>query len=157
MGRKPTVIKHIPKEELDGLYRKEQDIRVKERLLTIRLLYDKKNIYEIAAIIKKSDRTIKDWLSRWNRCGYEGLIPAKGGGVDPRMPLYEWDKILKEVEGKGMSIKDIVAYVKSSRGIDYSYKTVWRIVRVVKKAKYGKPFIRNEKRPKNAEAILKKE
>jgi len=157
MGRKPKVTRHIPKEELENLYKTEKDIRVKERLLVIRLLYDKKNIYEIAEIIKKSDRTIKDWLSRWNKSGYEGLIPVKGGGIDPRMPLLEWDNILKEVEGKGMSIKDIVAYVKLSRGVDYSYKTVWRIVRVVKKAKYGKPFIRNEKRPKNAEPILKKE
>jgi transposase len=157
MGRKPKVTKHISNGELEGLYKNEKDARVKERLLAISLLYDKKNIYEIAEVLKRSERTIKDWLSRWNKGGYEGLIPSKGGGADPKMPLSEWDNILKEIEGKGMTIKDIVAYVKSNRDVDYSYKTVWRILRVKKKVKYGKPYIRNEKRPKNAEAILKKE
>ncbi len=156
MGRKPKVIKHISKEELEDLYRKEKDPRIKERLLAIIHLYEKKNIYEVQDILKKSDRTIKDWLSRWNNKGYEGLIPAKGGGIEPRISSLEWDNIIKEIEGKGMTVRDVMVYVKTTRSVDYSYNTTWKILRVDKGVKYGKPYIKNEKRPEYAEKILKK-
>jgi len=44
MPRKPKVIKHLTKEELEERYRKEKDSTIKERLLAILLLYDRKNI-----------------------------------------------------------------------------------------------------------------
>jgi len=75
MPRKPKVIKHLTKEELEERYRKEKYSKIKERLLAILLLYDGKNIYEVAEIIRRSERTIKKWLERWNERGYEGIIP----------------------------------------------------------------------------------
>jgi len=59
MPRKPRVVKHIPKEELEEKYRKEKNSVVKERLLAILHLYDGKNIYEVAEILRKCERTIK--------------------------------------------------------------------------------------------------
>jgi len=129
---------------------------VKERLLAILLLYDGKNIYEVAEILRKCERTIKEWLSRWNREGYEGLFPGKGRGRKPKLSEEEWDKILREIEGKG-TIKEVTVYVKTTRGVEYAYKTVWKILRKKKKVRYGKPYIQNSKRPDNAEEILKKE
>ena len=156
MGRKPVIEKHIPKEELEQLYRKEKDLRVKERLLAILHIYEGKNIYELVNILKRSKRTIIYWLGRWNRDGYKGLIPQKGGGKKPKLSSEEWDKILKEIENKGMTIEDVRDYVKRTRNVEYSYKSMWRILRVDKKVKYGKPYIKNSKRPKDAENILKK-
>ena len=75
MPRKPKVIKHLAKEELEEKYRKEKDSTIKERLLAILLLYDGKNIYEVAEIIRRSKRTIIEWLKRWNKEGYEGILP----------------------------------------------------------------------------------
>lgn len=156
MGRKPVVMKHISKAELDKLYKKETDLRVKERLLAIVHLYEGKNVYEVADILKRSKRAIKYWLSRWNKQGYRGLIPRNRNGKKPKMPLDEWDKVIEEVKDKGMTIKDVLKYVMDTRGVDFSYKYGWRILRVVKKVKYGKPYIRNEKRPADAEIFLKK-
>ncbi len=157
MGRKPIVMRPIPKAELEKLYRKETNLRIKERLLAIVHLYEGRNVYEVADILKRSDRTIKHWLSRWNKQGYNGLIPQNRNGKKPKMSLNEWDKVIKEIEDKGMTIKEVLKYVKGTRGIDFSYKYGWRILRVTKKAKYGKPYIRNEKRPADAESFLKKE
>ena len=134
MPRKPKVIKHIPKEELEEKYRKEKDPVVKERLLAVLLLYDGKNIYEVAEILRKCERTIKEWLSRWNKERYEGLFPRKGRGRKPLLPDSEWDKILKEIEGR-MTIKDVTVYVKTTRGVEYAYKTVWKILRKKKKVR----------------------
>jgi putative transposase len=156
MGRKPVITRHISKVDLDKLYKEENNIRIKERLLAIIHLYEGRNVYEVADILKRSERTIKYWLSRWNEKGYEGLIPQNRNGRKPRMPSSEWDKVIKEIEDKGMTIKDVVKYVKATRGIDYSYTGAWKILRVVKKVKYGKPYIRNNKRPSDAENLLKK-
>lgn len=156
MGRKPIVTRHISKVDLDVLYKKETNIRIKERLLAIVHLYEGKNVYEVTDILKRSDRTIKHWLSRWNKQGYEGLIPQNRNGKSPKMPLDEWDQVIKEIEDKGMTIKDVLKYVKDTRGIDFSYKYGWKILRLTKKVKYGKPYIRNEKRPADAEEFLKR-
>ncbi len=158
MPRKPKVIKHLTKEELEEKYRKEKDSTIKERLLAILLLYDGKNISEVAGIIRRSERTIKEWLKRWNERGYEGILPETSKRRrKPKISSEEWDKILKEIEGKGMTIKEVTVYVKTTRGVEYAYKTVWTILRKKKKVKYGKPYIQNSKRPENAEEILKKE
>jgi transposase len=156
MGRKPIVMRHISKIDLDKLYKKETNLRIKERLLAIVHLYEGKNVYEVANILKRSERSIKYWLSRWNDQGYCGLIPRNRNGKKPKMSLDEWDEVIKEIEGKGMMIKDVLKYVKDTRGKDFSYKYGWRILRIVKKVKYGKPYIRNEKRPVDAESFLKK-
>jgi transposase len=157
MGRKPVIIRHISKEELTKLYKSETDPRIKERLLAIIHLYEGKNVYEIANILKRCERTIKWWSSRWNKSGYEGLTPQNRGGREPKISSDEWDNIIEEIEDKGMTIKDVVNYVKETRNVDYSYKCVWYILRVQKKVKYGKPYIRNNKRPVDAESLLKKE
>jgi transposase len=156
MGRKPIVMRHISKIDLDKLYKKETNLRIKERLLAMVHLYEGKNVYEVADILKRSERTIKYWLSRWNDQGYSGMIPRNRNGKKPKMSLDEWDEVIREIEGKGMMIKDVLKYVKDTKGKDFSYKYGWRILRIVKKVKYGKPYIRNEKRPVDAESFLKK-
>ena len=44
-------------------------------MLAILLLYDGKNIHEVAEIIRRSERRVKEWLKRWNRKCYEGIMP----------------------------------------------------------------------------------
>lgn len=157
MGRKPVIVRHISNEELNKLYKIENDLRIKERLLAVIHLYEGKNVYEIANILKRCERTIKEWSSRWNKKGYEGLTPQNRGGRKPKISSDEWDKIIEEIKDKGMTIKDVVNYVKETRNVDYSYKLAWNVLRVKKKVKYGKPYIRNNKRPVDAEILLKKE
>ena len=68
------MLKCFTKEELEERYRKERYPRVKERLLAILFLYDGKNIYEVSEIIRRPERRVKEWLKRWNRKCYEGII-----------------------------------------------------------------------------------
>lgn len=155
MARRAAIIRRLPREELEERYRKESNSRVKERLLAILHLYDGKSIVEASRMVKRGVRSVKRWLRAWNRNGYEGLMPNFNGGPKPKMAESEWDKVLKEIEGRGMALKDVRVYVKSSRGIEYSYNAVWHILRKKRRVRYGKPFIQNKKRPKNAEDLLK--
>ncbi|MEM2759321.1 MAG: helix-turn-helix domain-containing protein [Nitrososphaerales archaeon] len=154
--RKVTIIKHLGKDELEERFKKEKNPRVKERLLAILHLYDEKKISETASIIRRSVSSVKRWLWSWNEEAYDGLMPEFTGGPKPRMPYSEWDRILEEIENKGMTLKDVKVYVKTTRGIEYSYDAVWKVLRKKMKVRYGKPYIKNSKRPDDAEAVLKK-
>lgn len=72
------------------------------------------------------------------------------------MTSSEWDQIVKEIEGKAMTLKDVVVYIKDTRGVSYAYKTVWKMLRKERKVRYGKAYKMNSKRPDDAEGILKK-
>ncbi len=137
MPKKPTVIRHIEKEDLEKLYLKERDGRIKERLLTILELYEGKNKNEVKKVVRRGISTIKRWLKDWNDGGYDGLMPQFNGGPKSRMSESEWDKIIKEIEHKDMTLKDVKDYIKTNKGVEYSYKMVWYVMRKKKKMKQG--------------------
>jgi len=156
MPARPNITWHMTKEELEERYRKEVSPRTKERLLAMLLLHDGKKVSEVSRIVRRSIRTIEDWISRWNRQGCNGLVPNFTGGPKSKIADSEWENVVKEIENKGMTIRDVVVYVKNTRRVEYAYKTVWRILRKEKKVRYGKPYKMNMKRPVDAEGILKK-
>lgn len=155
MPARPNMRKHLTKLELEERYRKEASSRVKERLLAILLLYDGKKVYEVSSIVRRSVRTIEDWIGRWNKRGCDGLVPRLTGGPRPKLSDGEWDRIIEEIENKGMTIRDVKVYVKSTRGVEYAYKTARKILRK-EKSEVRQALHRNRKRPENAEEILKK-
>ena len=156
MARKPKVVKHIDYDTLKDLYLKEKDARVKERLLAMLELYDGKSLSDTGKIVKRSKPTIERWLQQWNKNGYKGLVSKFTGGPKPKLTNQKWDDVIKEISGKGMTIISVIAYIQAIYEITYSYSGAWRVIRKIKKIPYGKPFIQNEKRPENAEELLKK-
>lgn len=150
------LTKHISLDELRGRYRSEKNPRVKERLLAVLHLYEGKTVKEVSKVVKRSVRSIERWVKIWNERGYDGLIPHFTGGPKPKLPESEWDKVVKEIENRGMSLKDVAVYVKTTRGVNYSYKGVWEVLRRKRHIPYSKPYKVNRKRPENAEEILKR-
>ena len=156
MSRRITLVRHMSREDLESRCRKERDGRVKERALAILQLYDGTTEEETARSVARCEKSIRNWLKRWNEKGYDGLAPEFDGGPEPRLDDSEWDKIVNEIEGKGMTIRDVEVYIKDTRGVRYAYKTVWEMLRKEKKVRYGKAYKMNAKRPPDAEEILKK-
>jgi putative transposase len=156
MSRRVTLVRHMSREELEARCRKEKDARVKERALAILQVYDGITEEDAAKSVVRCDKSVRNWLKRWNGKGYDGLPPDFDGGPKPRIADGEWDKIVKEIENKGMTIRDVTVYVNDTRGVHYAYKTVWEILRKEKKVRYGKAYKMNAKRPPDAEGILKK-
>ncbi len=147
---------HVSLDELRSHYRNEKDSRVKERLLAILHLYEGKMVKEVSMVVKRSVRSIERWVREWNEKGYDGLTPRFTGGPKPKLADSEWDKIVKEIENRGMTLKDVTVYVKDTRGVHYGYKGVWEVLRRKRHIPYGKPYKMNRKRPENAEEILKR-
>jgi transposase len=157
MPRPLRLVRHVPKEELEKMYRKERNPRIRERLHAILLLYDGKSAEEVSSILRRSMRAIRYWISAWNERGPEGLIPHFTGGPRPRLSYEEWEDVLREMEDRGYTLKDVVVYVRDTRGVHYTYGGVWRVLRRKLKVRYGKPRREEEGRPPDAGAILKKE
>lgn len=64
--------------------------------------------------------------------------------------------MLDEIEGKGYDIKQVMVYINTTRGLQYTYSGVWEVLRRGRKVRCGKPLKTKENRPSNAENILKK-
>jgi transposase len=156
MPSKPSLVKHLSKEELEKAYKSEKDSRVKERLLAILLLYEGKKVPDAAALVRRCRSTLELWIRNWNQNSVSGLKTHFTGGPKPKVSKTEWDKIVAEIENKAMTIKDVAIYVNDTRGVSYTYKGVWEVLRRKRHLRYGKPYKMNEKRPHDAEAILKK-
>ena len=157
MVRKTEIIRHITDEELEELYLREKNVKIKERLHTVLLLYRGYNANKVAEILCRGYASIRRWKDAWNAGGYEALKPDYGkGGHIPRISASKWDEILDEIKDMAMTLKDVRVYVNTKYGANYSYNSVWYWVRKKKKAPYGKPYPQDIRRPENAEEILKK-
>jgi transposase len=156
MTRKTKIIRHITEEELERLYRREKDVRIKERLLAVLLLYREYQADKVAEILCRGYASVRRWKDAWNAGGYEALKPDYKGGHEPRISSSKWDRILEEIKDKGMTLKDVQVYVNTKYGANYAYTSVWYWVRKKKKAPYGKSYPMDSRRPENAEEILKK-
>ena len=55
-----------------------------------------------------------------------------------------------------MTLEDVRFYIKDEYNVSYSYKFVWKKLRMEKKVKYGKAYIENGKMPKDVEEKIKK-
>ena len=155
------LVKHLPQEELEHFYTKERDSRIKERLRTILKAYNGKKVIEIMPIVERCESTVRDWIRLWNEGGIENLSPKFTGGPKPKISKEIWDKIIAHTENKSMDITDVRIYIKKEHGVEYAYNGVWKHLRRRdrkgrRKTTYGKPYIVNNKRPKDAEDILKK-
>ena len=69
MSRRVVIVRHLPLEELEERYRREDDSRVKERLLAILHLYEGRSIREASEAVRRSESSVKRWLRRWNGGG----------------------------------------------------------------------------------------
>jgi transposase len=156
MARKTEIIRHIPEEELERLYLLEKNVKIRERLLAVLLLYHGRPANKVAVMLCRSYSSIRRWKDAWNAGGYEALKPDYKGGHEPRISSSKWDEILGEIKDRAMTLKDVQIYVNKKYGVEYAYESVWYWLRKKKKAAYGKPYPRDVRRPANAEEVLKK-
>lgn len=158
--RKTKITKHLARQILEQIYKKEKDPRKRERLQFILALYDGEMQITAARMILRNPRTVGLWLKKWNQYGLKGLFSGHSTGRKGTLNKEEWKEIMDEIKDKGMSIKDVILYVNKKNGTSYTYQGIWNRLRRKKNgkrpARYGKPFKKHEKRPPDAEVILKK-
>lgn len=79
------------------LYRKEGNSRIKERYQALYLQCEGNNCTEVAKIIKRSRRTILNWLNAFNESGLEGIVPIRPPGRPSRLSEEQKMKLRDDV------------------------------------------------------------
>ena len=134
------------------------DVKVYQRAIFLKMVMQKKPISHAAEFVGVTRETGFNWLKKYNKEGFNGLIPKYGGGR-PSLLTKKQFKELKEIiinSEKNYSIREVQKLINDKYGVNYSYKQAWEISKKKLNLNYGKPFPIYTKKPKNAEEILKK-
>lgn len=84
--------------ELDDLYRKTRDVRLRTRVQIVLLAGEKQmHAAEIASIVRKDEDTVRFWLKRYVAEGIKGLYDRRRTGAPSKVtPAYK-EKLLAVV------------------------------------------------------------
>ena len=85
------------REKIKELIKKEKNIRVKERLLSILWRLKGKTYTEISENLNKHNITITEWVKRWNKKGYEGLLDKLKSGRPLTLTSDEEKEVIETV------------------------------------------------------------
>jgi transposase len=144
---KPKVIKE--------LWRKEEAPSVYKKLLFLNAVANYDTSFEQATeMFQVPQPTAYEWIRKWNRDGYEGLLfkkdvakgrPPKLGGEE----IGRLEELLKEREFWQTS--EVVGLIAQEFGVRFSEDQVRRILRGKLRMNFSKPFPKDYRRPDNAE------
>lgn len=156
---KIKIENHLSIKELNEIISELKiDVKVYQRAIFLKLVMQKKPISHAADIVGVTRETGFNWLKRYNEKGFDGLIPNYGGGRPSLLSEKQFEE-LKEIvvnSEKNYSIREVQQLIKDKYGVNYSYKQAWEISKKKLKLNYGKPFPIYDKKPVNADELLKK-
>ena len=139
MPKKMRIEKNMGSyEEVCGLYNTEKDSRMKIRLLAIKYAYEDKKSEDIGELLYMTGVTVRTYMSRWNRRGYEGLRDIPHPKVERMMTdseMVEIDKALKKspraagIERSNWSAPVLMKYIDNQFRKKISESTAYNIFR----------------------------
>ena len=121
----------VSKRELAQLYKRESNLKVKERLLlTLRVKVDGEVPAHVAQELHRSKPWASYWLDRYNKEGTGGLKDKPKCGRTPQLPSEIAIKISKKLtESKqGWSTKQVNDMITQESGIQYHYTHIYRLL-----------------------------
>ena len=114
---------------------KEKELRVLKRLYFIRFLYQGYVIEEASEKLGITMPTAYEWLKRWNKSGYDGLVPNFNGGPKPKLSEEEIEMLKNLLKHKDdWKLKEVRKLIKEQFGVEHSEMHVWRIMVKLKQA-----------------------
>ena len=120
------------KSKLINLYKKENDPKVKERLLLIiKVREDKQIPFRVVKELHRSNPWASVWLKRYDIEGLDGLKDKAKAGRPSELSeetSYQIKQELKE-SNKGWTTKQIEELIVKKSGIKYHYTHIYRILR----------------------------
>ena len=120
------------KSKLVNQYKKENDSKVKERLLLIiKVREDKQIPFHVVKELHRSNPWASDWLKRYDKEGLEGLKDRIKTGRPPELSEETSYQIKKELSNsnQGWTTKQVEQLIIKKSGIKYHYTHIYRILR----------------------------
>ena len=120
------------RESFEKIYRYEQDVKTKERMLLIlNVVYQRKVSAQVAKDFHPSKSWASDWLKMYGKEGIEGLKTRQKSGRPTEISeeiSYQIKKELKE-RNQGWTTKQVEEVIIKKSGIKYHYTHIYRILR----------------------------
>jgi transposase len=122
----------LTRESFEKIYRYEQDVKSKERmLLVLNVVYQGKVSAQVARDLHRSKAWASDWLKRYDKEGINGLKTRQKSGRPSELSeevVYQIKKALKE-SNQGWTTKQAEELIVKKSGIKYHYIHIYRILR----------------------------
>ena len=156
-GEVNPIRKEIPLLEVEKRIKDlEKNTKVLKRLYFIKFRYQGNRVERAASYVGITKKLGYIWQDRWNREGFDGLIPRYAGGRPSRLTGEQRESLMKMLERRDdWSTKEVRVLIKEEFGVEYSMKHVRELLRRLG-MKFGKPYPHDYTRPKSAEGDLKK-
>jgi transposase len=139
---KPIEVKPLTKEELaelDELYHRTKDVRVRTRVQIILLgAEEKKTAPNIAKIVRLDEQTVRRWIKRFNAEGINGLYDEPKSGAPKRVTDAYRERLLIVVRRRPRSLDQpfslwtlqrLVDFMAEETGLRFSTETVRLILK----------------------------
>ncbi|MDR2544002.1 MAG: helix-turn-helix domain-containing protein [Methanobrevibacter sp.] len=132
-GRKFVIENHLSIEDLDEVLKDPKiENRVSKRVIFIRMLMQGSTIIKASKSVGANRKTGSEWLKRYNKEGFKGLIPNFGGGRPGKLNDEQKEELKNILTDKksNYTIMDTKQIIKDLYGVELSYNRVWKLVRV---------------------------
>jgi len=151
MGRDVREIKYLEK-----LIQNEKNLKIKDRARAILLMKKNYKQYEVAEILRVTERTLYNWKTRYEQHGYDGLLDKPIPGRDTFLDDEDMVKLRGLLKKRQYwTAKEVQALINKEFGRMFVLRQVHRILRKLG-MHCGKPYVEDYRRPPEAEEILKK-
>jgi transposase len=114
---------------LQRIYKESSKHQVRQRAHCILLSNQGTEVTELARFFSKTERTIYEWLNRWESHHFAGLYDQKGRGRRPKLNTQQRHQIKEWAKEHPKNLRKIVALVRDEYGISVSKRTIKRILR----------------------------
>src|SRR3954469_12675272 len=122
----------LAKSKLFNLYKKENDPKVKERLLlVIRVREDGQIPFQLVKEMHRSNLWTSDWLKRYDKEGIDGLKNRQNSCRPTELSEETSYQIKKElsISNQGWTTKQVEELIIKKSGIKYHYIHIYPILR----------------------------
>jgi|SRR3989338_9099053 len=148
-------------QEIENVYKAEEDVRVRERLQLILHLREGWTQREIAEMIRISNGKVPFWKERFESEGFEGLYDKEGRGRKAELSEEELSMmasaiadgyLMKNGYTRPYKTKDVVTFISDNFHIQY---TVRHVRRILQKINFSLQVPRPRHKKRNQEDVEK--
>ena len=121
----------LDRTQLENLYKKESDSKVKERLLLVlRVRADGQVPARVVKELHRSNPWASEWLARYDGEGVEGLQNRPKSGRPSKLPAEMDVRIRKRLKEsrQGWTTKQAYDIIVKEGGVRYHYQYVYRLL-----------------------------
>jgi transposase len=103
--------------------------QVRNRAQCIILSYERVSIPQLRKLFRVSEKTIYNWLNRWETQGLLGLYNEKGRGRKAKLSQEQQEQIKQWVKEEPKNLKKVALKIYQQWKIDVSKETIKRIIK----------------------------